>query len=218
MNRILIAAAALGLSAGPLCAATLVNGSMTGPTGINNQPPGWSASKFSPDTNAVGGVAGGGFFFDYIVPAPGESSDGGTWLGMAGGRLDERIAQTIGDFVIGEAYELSWEQFNSGATFEPDVDDEAALEVYLDGVLQGTGVVSFLGEGWVSSAVTIIPTAVSQTLELVVATSEFAYLNIDGLSLNVGDPETEVPVPAAAPLLLAGLAGIAALRRRADRA
>lgn len=207
MKTITLAAAAF-LLAGTAQSATLVNGSLTGPTGVGSPPPGWQTVSFSPDTNdtAING------FFTYVSP-PGVSNDGGTWVGIAAGFGFESFGQTITDFVVGQSYTLLWEQFNSGATFSSGYTNPNSVAVRLDGTVVGSGISSSLGEGWVNTSATFTATSTTHLLSFALTTNTPSYMNIDGIAFATA-PTSEVPLPASGLMLLTAAAGLALRRKR----
>lgn len=208
IKNTLSALAAVMCLAAPAGAASITNGSFTGSVGNNVLPSGWTAQLFSPDTNDISEVGGGFFSYD---TAPGvESSDGGTWVGIAAGFGLETFGQQITDFVVGQSYKLVWEQFNSGATFSANYNGANAFSVLLDNVAVGSGATSILGEGWTKTSVTFTATSISQLLSFQLASNTPSYMNIDGVAFETTVP---VPVPGAALMLMTALGGLGAARR-----
>ena len=194
-------------------AATLVNGSLTGPLDINLVPPGWSVLGGSPDTNDVDNNVGGGAAF--VVPPTSPSPDGGTWVGLGQSpTLAEIFGQTITDFVVGQEYTLSWFAANFGAVSGPGYDEPNAFYASLDGNVVGSGSVISLGPDWVAQSISFTATSMSHLVAFGLADeTNFSYLSIDGISLSPS-AQNPIPVPAAAPLMLAGFAGLTLRYRR----
>lgn len=199
--------AVLLCAAAPAGAATLVNGSLSGPTANTFVPPGWTVTTETPDTNSVS-VAAGVPGYDYAT-TPVDSTDGGTWVGIAADTygFTESFSQTINDFSIGQSYDLGWEVANFGFA-TPLYDGANAIEVFLDGVSIGTGALISLGSEWFMESISFTAIATTQTLTFGLKDLTRSYLQIDGITLN--DSLPAVPLPGAAGLLLAGIGALGA--------
>lgn len=229
--------AAFALVAGPSHAATIVNGSLSGPLGLDAVPPGWTIARQSPDTNDVGhigdvplGVDTPSFgILNYAVAPSGPSPDGGTWvrlgaeldLNVDGAPFQEAFGQTISGLTVGASYELSWYASNFGAiqTIGPIdrvADGPDAITALLDGALIGAGDELALGPDWFLQSVVFTALAPSQFLQFELKGSDArTVLNIDGVAL--ARTTSPVPLPASAPLLAVAIAiaaGASRLRRR----
>lgn len=203
--KILIAAATI--AAGTVFsanAATLINGSLTGPTGSGTVPTGWSINSITPDTTSTGSQP---FVFNVN---PGDSPDGGTWVGLARNpSVFESFGQTIADFVIGTTYTLSWYVTNTGCC---NGGFSAAAEILsdIDGTTMFTGATHTSDGNWYQESYSFTATSTSHRLDFRLGLGADAYMGIDGISLTV----SQVPLPASLPLLAFGLASFGLLRRR----
>ena len=202
--------AAIGLAIGLASsagAATLVNGSLTGPVGSSIVPTGWSINSITPDTTSA---ASQPFGFN---ANPGDSPDGGTWVGLARNTsLFESFGQTVSDFVIGTTYTISWYSANTGCC---SGGYSAAAEILfdLDGSTALTGTTLSQGEGWILESFDFTATSTSHRLDFRLGTGAEAYMGIDGISLAVAGTPV-VPLPASGLLLMAGMGGLTLMRRR----
>ncbi len=214
--------AAIGLSVASASAATITNGSLTGPVGNSVVPPGWSIARQSPDTNDVNNNVGGGIPF---AATPSVSPDGGTWVGIGGDPIavvdgatfNESIATTIFDLVPNTNYVLSWYAANFGAETGPGYTGAGAIQALIDGTPIGTGGLLNLGDGWDLQNVGFLATSATAVLsfQLDPATLTRSYLSIDGVSIRTS--VQPIPLPASVFLLLGGLATLGAVGRRRAR-
>lgn len=211
--RSICAAPLLLALAAPAGAATLVNGSMTGALNNGSPPPGWVRLAGTPDTSDASASGNWGGIQTYGVAVT-DSPDGGTWAGIVrSGSLNEIFGQTISDFVIGETYTLTWWEglfgLGSGSYSQ---DNQVGL--FLDGAQVGAGAVLTLDPAWGFASASFTATATEHEISFgLLDGGAQSSVSIDGVAFAA----SEVPVPAAAPLLIAGLAGMAALRRRSAR-
>ncbi|ARE38896.1 hypothetical protein RGUI_0755 [Rhodovulum sp. P5] len=113
---------------------------------------------------------------------------------------------------MGQAYTLGWETANFGFS-SPLYDGDNGIEALLDGVGIGTGALHSVGSSWYDESVNFVATATSHDIGFVLATGSRSYLQIDGITLT--EVSADVPVPASLPLLVAGIGGLIALRRKA---
>lgn len=195
-------------------AATIVNGSLTGPVANGGVPTGWLNAGGSPDTNDINNNVGLPVAsVPYTVTPASESPDGGTWVGLArGSGFIETLRQLVTDLVVGETYELSWYAGNFGAQTGPGYNGANAIEVLADFVSVGSGAVLDLGSGWFAQSVFFTATDTSMYIDFRVLNGVNSYLSIDGVSIALADGQ--VPVPGALLLFVSGIAGLR-LRLRA---
>lgn len=188
--------------------ATLVNGSLTGSIANPGVPSGWTTISGSPDTmDETHNVGTSSALFQ---ATPSASSDGGTWVGLGRqGSFIESFGQTISDFSIGEAYELSWEHSNFGYS---SYDGANAIEVFLDGTSIGSGSLLNLGTVWALESVSFVATSLSHQISFALRDVAQSYHGIDGISLNAAT--SAVPVPAALFMFAPALLGFFGLRRK----
>ncbi|WP_425038272.1 VPLPA-CTERM sorting domain-containing protein [Primorskyibacter sp. S187A] len=213
--RIFVAAAVAAVSMGAAAsAATLVNGSLTGPISNGGVPVGWTTLGGSPDTMDENNNVGAGTPFG-VAPV-GPSDDGGTWVGIASGTgaFQEIFGQTINDFVIGQSYDLTFFAGNFGAETGPGYLADNAVTASLDGTMVGMSDVLSLDENWYAQSITFMATSTSHVLSFGLTDAANSYLSIDGIALTPKDVTAPVPLPAGGMLLLTALGGIAIARRR----
>ena len=166
------------------------------PVGLNGTPTGWSVSNGSVD------IIGNGFFDFY----PGN----GAFLDMDGTTFDAGRIDTLATFnlVAGQDYTISFDYGKNGG----------AAETLNFGI--GSGISTLLlPAGGIGSLLSLTFTFTAVATDTNVSLFFEALGNdqqgpvIDNVSL-ADAPVTPVPLPAALPLLFAGLAGLAALARR----
>jgi len=205
MKRTFFLAAALLLTA-PLAAnAGLINGSLTGQVGIGAVPSGWVSNSVSPDTTSSANPA-----FAFNVN-PGDSPDGGTWVGLARDENGfESFGQTVTDFIVGTTYDLSWYATNTGCCGAGFI-APAAILFDLDGTTVFTGSTLTRDGQWHLETTTFVATSTSHTLDFRLEIGARAYLGIDGISL---DAVAAAPEPAALSVMGLGLVGLVLVRRR----
>lgn len=215
MRGIPVVAFACAVGIASADAATITNGSLTGPIANAGVPPGWTILRQSPDTNDVNFNVGGGTPF---AVTPSASPDGGTWVGMAGGpefvveseTFNESFGTTILDLVPGTLYTLSWYGANFGALTGPGYTGSGAIQALIDGTAIGSGALLPLAEGWSLQSVdfTAPGTTAALAFQLDPATLTRSYLSIDGISISAA--AAPIPLPAPLLLLLSGLVALGA--------
>lgn len=190
-------------------AASVTNGSLTGPTATGGLPTGWTTTSESPDTVDVTANVGC-CSFGSVTPIA--SPDGGTWIGFArDGSFNETFGQLIAGLVPGAAYDLSFYASNFG--YEPfGYTASNAVSAFIDGTSIGTTAVLDLEDPWLLSTFTFIAPSASTFLSFELASTSKSYLGIDGVELA---PATAtIPLPATALLLLGATVGLAGLKRQ----
>lgn len=209
-------AAALLMSGSAFAAQNLVfNGSLTGPIENNGVPNGWTTFAGTPDVmddqNNVG-VPG----LQSFAATPSATPDGGTWVGL-GANIDyvERFGQWLSNLTIGQTYTVSWFAGNFG--YAPNNPGDAylgsnAINVLVNDVSIGQGATLSTGSSWYAQSLTFTATASSQLLSFQLASSEKAFLSIDGIAVYAGTPA--VPEPATWALMMMGLAAVGAASAR----
>lgn len=209
----------LALSAGAAPAATISNGSLTGPVGLDAVPPGWTIVSGSPDTNDINNNVGG--CCAYIAP-PNPSPDGGTWVGLfrnpatAFNELSiESFGQFVFNFTVGATYELSWHVGNFGVPGENPVNRSNAVEVVVSGVSVGSGTVRPLGSAWYAESLSFVAFQGIHLIAFRPLLNERSYLSIDGISIAAAP--AVVPLPAPVLLFASGALLLAAASRRSQR-
>jgi hypothetical protein len=207
MKKILIILIATCL---PLIAnAGLINGSLTDTTGEGIVPTGWTINSITPDTTSS---AVQPFAFNVN---PGDSPDGGTWVGLArSSAVFESFGQTVTDFIIGATYDLSWYGVNTGCC---NGSFSAAAEILfnLDNVTLFTGVTHSQDGIWRQDSFSFVATSTSHRLDFLLAIGSEAYMGIDGISLSRSN--TTVPEPTILALFGLGIAGLGWTRRKKNR-
>ena len=207
MKRMILAIGAALVMATAGNAATLSNGSLTDTVGSSNAPAGWTA------TNSVDTTSATSQPFSFLVN-PGDSPDGGTWAGLASeSGYTEAISQMVTDFVVGTSYTLSWYGTNTGccSNLTPSYAADNSLYFMLDGALSYTSAVLSKDGLWHAMSYTFVATSTSHNLTFGITSGPRAYMGIDGISVAATNV---IPLPGSGILLLAGMGGFAALRRR----
>ena len=192
------------------------NGSLNGTIGTNVLPSDWTRLQGSPDLmDALNNV--GLKKTLRFGAAPNESThvDGGTWIGLgADVGYTERFGQSISGLTIGQQYQVSWEAGNFGYDGgQIQYLGSNAINVLIDGSAIGSGATLSLGTDWTAQTLTFIAGKTSHELSFKLATSNKAYLSIDGITVRA------VPEPATWMLMAMSMAGMGVVvRRRAARA
>ncbi len=166
--------------------ALISNGSLTGNVGIGTTPSGWTINSFSPDTLSATSQPFG------IDVNPGDSPDGGTWVGLArNSNVFESFGQDVSGFTIGQTYSISWYNTNTACcsgTFS------AAAEILfdLDGATVFAGSTIAADGMWYQETYNFVATALTHTLDFRLDVGTEAYLGIDGIALSL---VSDVPAP-----------------------
>jgi hypothetical protein len=209
------AALALTCLATAAGAASISNGSLTGPIDNDGVPPGWTIQAGSPDTNDVANNVGTAALPFGVAPT-GPSPDGGTWVGIAADATSgfiERFGQSVSAFSVGQSYTLSWYMGNFGEGSGLGYTGANAIEVLLDGVSIGSGTTRAMGSSWFAESLMFTASAATHDIAFQPAGPARSYISIDGIALT----SAVIPLPAPALLLGSAVLCFAALRRRAAR-
>lgn len=193
----------------------VVNGSLDGSIANMDVPTGWTVLAGTPDTVDLTSNVGVSGWLSFGV-APTESPDGGTWVGLGiNGSYIESFGQTLSGLTIGQTYTVSWQAANFGINNSANSYlGSNAIGVMLDGASIGQGASLSLSSAWSTQSLTFVATSASQLLSFQLATSEKAYLGIDGISVSTGGTTPAVPEPSTWVLMAIGVAALAATRRR----
>lgn len=203
MKHLFAAVAAATLAMSGVNAGTLVNGSLNGPIGPDRAPTGW-ATENTVDINSTAFQA-----FPLVVN-PGDSPDGGTWAGLASNvGFRESITQTVSDFAVGSQYTIEWYATNTGEV-STNRNEKSPVFLELDGTNVFTSAPLPLDGNWYLQSYSFTAAKMVYDLTFGITAGPNAYLGIDGITLT----QNPIPVPAAAPLMLAGLAALGLRRRR----
>ena len=210
--KTLFVIAAATLSCAPVAAATVTNGSMTGPEAAFRAPAGWTITG-TPDTRSADDTGGA------FLANPGVSPDGGTWamLGSEGRSFTEGLSQTVSDFIVGATYEVSWYISNPGCCASVAVanyDATNRISFLLDGSVVYGGTSIPLGTGWLRESYGFTATSTSTRIGFLLGSGVRSYLALDGVTIS---EVSDVPAPAAPLLLFAGVAGMIVVRQRQRR-
>lgn len=148
--------------------------------------------------------------------APTVSPDGGTWVGLGiNGSYIESFGQSLSGLTVGQTYTVSWQAANFGINNQANSYlGSNAIGVMLDGASIGQGSTLSLSSNWSTQSLTFVATSASQLLSFSLASTEKAYLGIDGISVTAGGVTPAVPEPSTWALMAIGLVGMAAMRRR----
>ena len=153
------------------------------------------------------------------VPRAGAGLAGGTGEKIAGlginGSYIESFGQSLNGLSIGQTYTVSWQAANFGINNQDNSYlGSNAIGVMLDGASIGQGSTLSLSSNWSTQSLTFVATSASQLLSFSLASTEKAYLGIDGISVTLGGVAPAVPEPATWALMAIGLIGVGAMRRR----
>jgi PEP-CTERM motif len=195
-------------------APIVTNGSLTSAIANDGVPAGWLVLEGSPDVMDAHDNVGLANTLRFGA-SPDASPDGGTWVGL--GRYEgytERFGQVLNGLSVGQTYTVSWLAGNFGYTYGSiNYLGSNAIDVWLDCASIGAGATHALGSQWFGEALTFTASAASQQLSFTLATSQKAYLSIDGIVVTKGG-STTVPEPGSLPLLGLGLIGLCLVARR----
>lgn len=193
----------------------VVNGSLEGSIANMDVPTGWTVLAGTPDTVDLTSNVGVSGWLSFGV-APTASPDGGTWVGLGiDGSYIESFGQTLSGLSIGQTYTVSWQAANFGINNSANSYlGSNAIGVMLDGASIGQGSSLSLSSSWSTQSLTFVATSASQLLSFQLATSEKAYLGIDGISVSTGGIAPAVPEPSTWLMMAMGLAALGAARRR----
>lgn len=193
----------------------VVNGSLNGSIANMDVPTGWTVLAGTPDTMDPTSNVGVSGWLSFGV-APTVSPDGGTWVGLGiNGSYIESFGQSLNGLTVGQTYTVSWQAANFGINNQANSYlGSNAIGVMLDGASIGQGSTLSLSSNWSTQSLTFVATSASQLLSFSLASTEKAYLGIDGISVTAGGVAPPVPEPSTWALMAIGLVGMAAMRRR----
>lgn len=193
----------------------VVNGSLNGSIANMDVPTGWTVLAGTPDTMDPTNNVGVSGWLSFGV-APTVSPDGGTWVGLGiNGSYIESFGQSLNGLTVGQTYTVSWQAANFGINNQANSYlGSNAIGVMLDGASIGQGSTLSLSSNWSTQSLTFVATSASQLLSFSLASTEKAYLGIDGISVTLGGVAPAVPEPATWALMAIGLIGVGAMRRR----
>ena len=203
-------AALLVASSAHAASSIVVNGSLTDDIANNGVPSGWTIFDGSPDVmDALNNVGVEGLL--NFGASPATSPDGGTWVGIGSDvGYVERFGQTLSGLTIGQRYTVSWSAGNFGYSLgSTSYLGSNAIDVLIDGASIGTGATLALGSAWSSQSLTFAATSASQLISFKLATSNKAYLSIDGISVTAAVPE-----PGTWLMMAMGLCAVGMVRAR----
>jgi hypothetical protein len=212
--------------------ATIVNGSLTGPSDSYSLiPPGWSMlsdSNSEPDTEGANGP----------TEIYNLSPDGGTFVGAAYAKSQipngfEGIQQLVNDFIPGVKYRVDFYQSNLGVNTTNIVDflglrledwnAEANWQLYIDGLPTGLyssvlkpEVGALPNNTWYESSIYFIANSSAAMIGFVpnIVVGDNTFLGIDGIRISVASNDAnEIPEPTSMLLVLASLASAIAVRK-----
>jgi choice-of-anchor C domain-containing protein len=210
IKTLVLAAVVATAGFGAANAATIVNGSFEADANIAVDP---FKTLAGGDSTSITGWTVGGDSVDWIG-SYWEASEGNRSVDLNGGGQGS-LSTVISNLITGMKYVISFDLSGNpdGApdlkTVDVSVSDgsqtQAASSTY-DIVSNGTTRPSPMG--WLTQTFTF--TALADQMRLTFASGDRGFYGaaIDNVTISA------VPLPAAAPLLLAGLGGLAALRRR----
>lgn len=208
------AIAALLIASSAHAASIVTNGSLTGQIENNGVPSGWSIFAGTPDLmDALDNL--GMANVQRFGATPNASPDGGTWVGLgADTNYTERFGQMLSGLSIGQTYTVSWYAGNFGYSSSVAANSylgSNAIGVMLDGASIGSGAQLSVGSNWFQQSLTFVASSSSQLLSFTLATSQKAYLSIDGIAVQTATP---VPEPQAWALMGIGLCALGLMGRR----
>ncbi len=184
-------------------------------------PPGWTITGGTPDT-FNGDTDFAGFTWDY-------SSTGGQFLhgiGWQPGYTESALQIGLGGLVIGQQYEISFEQAISRSTYS---ETSGYWQIKFGGESQNSTVMSIpaFGEfkGWEWQTMIFTATAETQTLEVIAMSITDGLrtdLGIDSFYLgspggNPNNPNNPVPEPTTLLLISLGLLSLAGVSKKKQR-
>lgn len=203
-------AALLVASSAHAAPSIVVNGSLTDAIENNGVPSGWTIFDGSPDVMDALNNVGVEDLLNFGA-TPSASPDGGTWVGIGSDvGYVERFGQTLSGLTIGQQYTVSWFAGNFGYTLGSNSYlGSNAINVMIDGASIGTGSALTLGSAWASQSLTFSATSASQLISFKLATSDKAYLSIDGIAVTAAVPE-----PSTWLMMALGLCAMGVVRAR----
>jgi len=211
------AIAILSIASSAHAASIVVNGSLTGSIENDAVPTGWSIFEGTPDLmDALDNIGMANVL--RFGATPNASPDGGTWVGLgADTNYTERFGQVLNGLTVGQSYTVSWYAGNFG--YASSVASNSylganAISVMLDGATIGTGAQLAVGSNWFQQSLTFVASSSSQLLSFKLATSEKAYVSIDGIAVETSATTAPVPEPETWALMGIGLCALGLIGRR----
>lgn len=213
-------AAALLIVSSAHAAPVVVNGSLSGSIENNGVPSGWTILEGTPDLmDALDNIGMANVL--RFGATPNASPDGGTWVGLgADTSYTERFGQMLSGLTIGQAYTVSWYAGNFGYASSVAANSYLganAISMMVDGSVIGSGSAMSVGSNWYQQSLTFVASSNSQLLSFKLATSEKAYVSIDGIAIQQATT-TPVPEPETWALMGLGLCALGLIGRRRQSA